>query len=323
MTTLVLPFLPPASHFDPDTGSMSTIHPSLQIKKTSWKNTAKFLKHLEKEQFLRTKTRQGNELVVLEIDWDDDRVNSFVPYKLPVSPVPISSSTTGGHDGAAAKGPLKVLELYKPGQKVYPILEAVKANVKDMYTPQDLKDLFNAYLNAESESHPTNKRLVKINPVIANCLLNPSVPEDANNISQGTAKRDVLAQRFIKACSPYYLVLRPGETYPDGINMKPSAGMPPKVTVTMEKKRGKVMTKISGLEAFRIDPGVLAEELRTLCASSASVSQIIGSSPKHPLMEITVQGPQDKIIRGVLEEKGLPNKCTVVVDNLSSNRRNK
>lgn len=320
MSTLVLPFLPPASHFDPDTGSMSTIHPSLQIKKTSWKNIAKFLKQLEKDRFLRTKTRQGNELVVLEIDWEDDRVNSFVPYKLPISSAPISSSTIGGSDGAAAEGPLQILELYKPGQKVYPILEAVKANVKDLYTPQDLKDLFNAYLNAESESHPTNKRLVKINPVIGNCLLNPSVSEDANSLSKGTAKRDVLAQSFIKACNPYYLVLRPGETYPGDINMKPSAGMPPKVTVTMEKKRGKVMTRISGLEAFRIDPVVLAEELRTLCASSASVSQILGTSPKHPLMEITVQGPQDKAVRGALEEKGLLGKFIVVMDNLNSKR---
>ena len=267
--------------------------------------------------------RQGNELVVLEIDWDDDRVISFVPYKLPISLAPISSPTSGGTGEAAAKGPLKVLELYKPGQKVYPILDAMKANVKDLYTPQDLKELFNEYLNAESESHPTNKRLVKINPVIVDCLLNPSVFEDANSMTQGTAKRDVLAQRFIKACNPYYLVLRPGETYPDGIHMKPSAGMPPKVTVTMEKKRGKVMTKISGLEAFRIDPVVLAEELRTLCASSATVSQILGTSPKNPLMEVTVQGPQDKAVRGALEKKGLPGKCTVVVDNLGSNKRNK
>jgi len=203
---------------------------------------------------------------------------------------------------------------------VYPILEAVKANFKDIYSPQDLKNLFNTYLDTETESHPTNKRLVKVNPVIANTLLSSSVPEDANCISRGTAKRDVLAQNFIKACNPYYLVLRPGETYPGGTNTKPSAGMPPKVTVTMEKKRGKVMTKISGLEAFRIEPGVLAEELRTLCASSASVSQLPGTSPKHPVLEIMVQGPHDKLVREALTERGLPGKYVVVIDNIGSKR---
>lgn len=321
MSILVLPFLPPASHYNADTGSMSQVHPSLQIKKTSWKNITKFLKQLDKDYLLKTKIRQGNEVVVIDIDWDDDRLKSFVPYKLPIQASNSAAAAASSGNSASPTGPLKVLELYKPTPKIFPILQAVKANVKDIYNPQDLKTLFNTYLDAETEANPTNKRLVKINPVIANTLLSPSVPEDRNSLSSGIAKRDVLAQNFIKACTPYYLVLRPGERYPGGgADQKPSAGAPPKVTITVEQKRGKMMTRLSGLEAFKIDPGALAEELRVLCASSASVSQLMGSSPKHPVMEIMVQGPHDKVVRTVLETRGVPGKCVVLVDSHSKKK---
>lgn len=315
ISQLLLPFLPPASQFS-ETGSMSAVHPSLQLKKTSWKTAAKFLKQLDKDQILKTKTRDGSEVVVMDIDWKDERITSFVPYKLPIAAP--SGSSVSGSNSAAPTGPLKVLELYRATSKLYPILEAVKANTKEIYPANELRSLFSAYLDAETEPNPRNKRLVKLNPVVSNTILNPSVPEDSTILKQGFGKRDVLTQNFVKACSPYYAVLRPGETYPGDV--KATSGAPPKVTVTIERKRGKTMTRLSGLEAFRIDPHALGEELRVLCASSASVSQLTGSSPKHPVMEIMVQGQQDKAVRRTLEERGVPGRCIVLVDNINNKK---
>ncbi|KAF8430303.1 RNA binding protein-like protein Ligatin/Tma64 [Tirmania nivea] len=312
MSTLVLPFLPPSSHFDATLGSLSSTHPSLQIKKTSWKNITKFLKHLDKEQFLKTKNRQGNEVVVVDIDWDDERIKDFVPYKLP-TPASASSSSSGGA-AATATGPLKVLELYKPTPKLFPILEAINANPKQIFSPTDLKSLFSTYLAQETTPHPTNRRLVTLNPLLANILLSPTTsPEDRASLSSNTAKRDHLTQSFVGLCSPCYAVLKPGETYPNG-GVKAVAGQPPKITITVEHKRGKVMTRIVGVERFGIDPGALGEELRVLCASSASVAGVPGCSPKNPLMEVMVQGPQEPAVRARLEEKGVPRKCIVCVE---------
>ena len=313
MSTLVLPFLPPSSHFNATLGSLSSIHPSLQIKKTSWKNIAKFLKHLDKEQFLKTKNRQGNEVVVIDIDWDDERIKDFVAYKLPI-PAPTATTSSGGGAAAAATGPLKVLDLYKPTPKLFPILEAINANTKEIYSPADLKSLFSTYLTQETTPHPTNRRLVTLNPLLANTLLSPSTsPEDRTSLSSNTAKRDHLAQSFLALCSPYYTVLKPGETYPSG-GVKAVAGQPPKITITVEHKRGKVMTRIVGVERFGIDPGALGEELRVLCASSASVACVAGCSPKNPQMEVMVQGPQVGPVRARLEERGVPGKCIVCVE---------
>lgn len=324
MSTLVLPFLPPSSYFDATLGSLSSIHPSLQIKKTSWKNIAKFLKHLDKEQFLKTKNRQGNEVVVIDIDWDDERIKGFVPYKLPI-PAPATATATATSSGSsravAATEPLKVLDLYKPIPKLFPILEAINAKPKEIYTPTELKSLFSTYLTQETTPHPTNRRLVTLNPLLAITLLSPSTsPEDRASLSSNTAKRDHLTQSFLALCSPYYAVLKPGETYPGG-GVKAVAGQPPKITITVEHKRGKIMTRTVGVERFGIDPGALGEELRVLCASSASVAGVAGCSPKSPLMEVMVQGPHGGAVKARLEEKGVPGRCIVCVDGKGSGKK--
>jgi len=73
------------------------------------------------------------------------------------------------------------------------------------------------------------------------------------------------------------------------------------------------MTRIVGVESFGIDPAGLGEELRVLCASSASTAVLATSSPKNPVMEVMVQGPQEKAVRGRLEERGVPGRCIVCV----------
>lgn len=110
------------------------------------------------------------------------------------------------------------------------------------------------------------------------------------------------------------MVLKPGEKYTSGGGVKAVAGQPPKITITVEHKRGKVMTRIVGVERFGIDPVGLGEELRVLCASSASVASVVGSSPKNPVMEVMVQGPQEKTVRARLEERGVPGRCIVCVE---------
>lgn len=74
------------------------------------------------------------------------------------------------------------------------------------------------------------------------------------------------------------------------------------------------MTKVSGVEPFGVDPKAMAEELQKTCAGSASVGQLNGSSPKNPVMEITVQGPQRKAVEAYLEKRGVGGRFVNVVD---------
>lgn len=65
------------------------------------------------------------------------------------------------------------------------------------------------------------------------------------------------------------------------------------------------MTKVSGLEVFGIAPGLLAEELQKSCASSTSVGQLAGSSPRNPVGEVLVQGPQRDAVVKAVERRGV------------------
>ena len=67
-------------------------------------------------------------------------------------------------------------------------------------------------------------------------------------------------------------------------------GLPPPITLSVEKRQGnKVVTKISGLEEYLVDPDRLASELRTLLAGATTLDDAPGSSGKK--RDVFVQGP--------------------------------
>ncbi|KAH0612194.1 uncharacterized protein H6S33_010246 [Morchella sextelata] len=302
ISTLVLPFLPPASHFPPHNLLQTSVHPSLNIKKTSHKNAAKFFKQLEKDQLIKTKTRNGGEVVVMDINWDHPEAKTFKPYKLPEAP----KEDKKGPDAASVarnEGLIKVVELYRPNGKAINIFSAVGAGTKDYYTPAEVKAIVTKYLEQESLTNPQNKRLVRLDPTLSAALLDDRNAADAEPLRTGQIKRDTLGEKLIKACLPYYIVHKPGTADTDA---KPKAGAAPKIQILLEKRQGKkTVTRVSGVEPFGIDPRVMAEELQKTCAGSASVALLHGCSPRNPVMEVTVQGPQKKAVEEYLGRRGV------------------
>jgi translation initiation factor 2D len=87
----------------------------------------------------------------------------------------------------------------------------------------------------------------------------------------------------------------------------------------IEKRTGtKVVTKLSGLEVFGINPHILAPELQKKCAGSASVGQLVGGKPGT--MEILVQGDQKDVIEKEMARRGV-DKRWIVVDDKSKKKK--
>jgi translation initiation factor 2D len=313
MSLLVQPFLPT---YTPARTA------SLQIKKTSWKNIRKFIKHLEKRKILKSKDRGGSEVVILDIDFKDQHVKSFVPYRLPKKDT--ATSTSGGKPAAplsteAAVGQrLKVVALLRPKEKLAPIFNASSADPRGLYTPAELKQIVIAYTEAENLVSDKNKRLININPQIANSLLGSSAADD-KALAAGTITRDALAERFVAASSPFHTIIRNDGDIADS---KPKAGAPPKIQIVLETRTGlKTVTKVSGLEAYYIAPQPLADELRKACAGSTSVERLQGSSPKNPVMEVMVQGPQKDAVFKALEKRGVNRNWVEVIDKTKGKKK--
>jgi translation initiation factor 2D len=307
MSQLVQPFLPT---YTPARTA------SLQIKKSSWKNIRKFIRHLDKQKIAKCKDRDGNEVVILDIDFKDRQVEAFVPYRLPKKDAPLAGSANGKLAAPLAAESsvgqkLKLLSLLRPKEKLAPIFHASKADPRGLYTPADLKQILLAYVEAENLIDAKNKRLVKINPQLADALLSSSAADNAA-LSSGTIPRDALAERMVAASSPFHAILRNDA---DVADTKPKAGAPPKIQITLETRSGnKTVSKVHGFEPYYIAPQPLADELRKTCAGSTSIDKLQGSSPKNPVMEVMVQGPQKDAIIKALEKRGVHRNWVEVVD---------
>ncbi|KAI9703941.1 MAG: hypothetical protein M1820_005723 [Bogoriella megaspora] len=318
MSTLVQPFLPAHT---PEQAA------ALQIKKTSWKNIKKFMKHMDKRKIVKTKDRDGNEVVIQDIDFDDREILDFKPYPLPRKLTAAGTSLGRGEKatseidaGDESIGQaIHVITLNRPKEKLAPIFAQENSGTSNLYATADIRPLVTNYVEAEGLVSPNNKRLIKLNPFLANSVFDGSFPLDSEVIAKGTVPRDALVDRVISLCSPHFAILRNNQ---DLSMVKPRAGSAPKVKITMETRGGnKTVTKISGVESFFIPPQPLAEELKKLCAGSASVEKLIGSSPKEERKEILVQGPQKDATIKALERRGVKSQWVEVLDKTKGKKR--
>ena len=316
---MVLPYLPILSPADAA---------SLQIKKTSWKNAKKFIKTLDKEKILKSKDRNGGETVIMDIDFNDDAITSFAPYKLPKKET--SGAESGGAGGKAVSAgsslddssigqTLKKLTLVRPKEKLAPLFQAANASTKSLCLPAEVRPIISAYIDSENLVSPSNKRLVNLNPILANAVFDGQSSMDREVLAKGSVPRDALMERILQNCSPYWAILRNDATRDD---VKPKAGQAPSIQIILETRSGsKTVSKLSGVETFYINPQSLTEELQKACASSTSVGQLVGSSPKNPVMEIMVQGPQKDVIIKALEKRGVRKEWVEVLDKTKGKKK--
>ena len=320
ISNFVLPYLP---IFTPAQAA------SLQIKKTSWKNVKKFIKALDKKKLVKSKDRDGGECIILDIDFDDPAVASFVPYKLPKKDTASADSGGGGGGKAVVAGSsphddsigqrLNKINLVRPKEQLSPIFDAANASIKALYLPAELRPIITAYIEAENLILGTNKRLVNLNPILANAVFDGNSSLDREVIAKGSVPRDALIERIVQSCSPFWVILRNSETRE---SVKAKAGHAPKIQILLETRSGnKTVTKLSGVEVFHISPQPLAEELQKACASSTSVNQLVGSSPKSPVQEIMVQGPQKDAVVKALEKRGVNRHWIEVLDKTKGKKK--
>lgn len=298
--------------------------PHYNIKKTSWKNAKKFIKHLDKAVLVKSKDRNGGETVILDIDFDDQRVKSFQPYRLP-KPKAEDASTDADQSKSNADSStdqsmgqkLTLSIVYRASSKLVPELLPSKTA---FYTSQEITTALKRYIEDNPDLvNESKKRYVKLNPFIANNILgsNPS-SDDTRALAAGEIDRSTLNRRILEddhLCIPYHILLRNTQTLASSdASLKPKAGPPPKVTMTIERRGGnKVVTAIAGLESFFINPQLIRPELQRKCAGSASVGQHVGGKPGA--LELQVQGDQRAVVeREILAKRGVRAEWIEVVD---------
>lgn len=317
MSNLVLPFLPA---FTPAEAQQ------LQIKKTSWKNIKKFVKSLDKEKILKSKEKDGHETVILDIDFDDAAILNFKPYRLPKKETAAGTAqgrgekateqADAGDDSIGQQ--LKLVSFFKPTTKLQPLFTTT---TKQLLTPPEVREIVTAYIESEALVQENNKRLVKLNPTLANNVFDGTGNLDKEVIAKGSVPRDALIDRVLHGMAPSYAIIRNGD---DSNATKAKSGSPPKIHIALETRSGnKTVTKVSGLEAYFVNPKLLADELRKVCAGSTSVEALAGAAKKNerPVEEVMIQGPQGEAVLKALAKRGVDRRWVEMVDKTKGKKR--
>ncbi|KPI36447.1 Translation machinery-associated protein 64 [Cyphellophora attinorum] len=278
-------------------------------------------------------TSSSGETRIYDIDFDDQQVLVFTPYSLPT---PKTAAAKPPNDSKTSNGThasdVRLVTLFRPSPKLYPDLFPSKHG---FYSGAQVSQTLKTYITANPElsQGTSSKRHIKLNPFIANTILNGSSSEDNAILAAGEIGRDVLSRRISDdtiLMAPHWVLLQPPaskEYNPadpaatlSAHNIKPKPYPPPSVLITIEKRTGtKTVTRISGFETFGLNPQTLAPELQKKCAGSASIGQLMGGKPGT--MEITVQGDQTDIVRSELVKRGVHTEWVQVDDKTKKKKK--
>lgn len=277
--------------------------PSIQMKKTSWKKASKFFKAMEKDGLVKVKDR-GDDVVIQQLTGAaDNRVKEFVIFKVKkkVNPSPATTGIQGTK--------LTSVDLWKPHSGAQRFLkEAAPGTMSQYYDNDMLKVALVGYINHKKLVDKANKKNIVADDLLAAALNLPK--EGALNPALRSIGRDKLVSKLQANCTAFHLIYDPedpiiqDETASALLkSFKPAKGPVPVILIETERRGGnKVVTKVTNIEPFHIDPSTFAEELRKTCAGSTAVNPIKEGSDQ---VEVLVQGPQIKAVQDALTKRGV------------------
>lgn len=283
-TTLQFP-LPASVFMNHINDNLAADHSSIQIKKTSWKKAAKYLKTMEKEGFLKLKGKGDDITVVSAINKDsNETLKNFVPYKIKKKAAPVKSSK----NDKVSSG-LILEKWYKPTSPLRQVFNDLDLVFAQYYSPAEVKDILNKYIAKHNLVNERNKKTVILDDVLFS--ITPK--------SEKIIGRDQILDPFLKKFSEFYKIVNPNEQQDN--SSAPIRGSVPSVQIITETKIGrKLITRTSNFEPFGVNATDFANELKIKCSGSTTIGQNV-QNPK--LTEVTVQGPHGKIVVDLLTKK--------------------
>lgn len=271
--------------------NLPVIDPSYaNVKKTSWKKTAKFLKAMDKLKYLSVKGKDEDLSIISLMAKETPVVQNFVPHKT-IGSSGLGSAPTSNRKDKSKE--LTVVYLYKPTSKAKKLFADVGAPFQKLYTQSELKQLLDKYIKIKELVNVKNPKNVNVDDTL----------NSITNLGVGSVLRDKLFKPFLTNCSPLYKILKPGENVDDN-DIELYKGEPPKIKIITQMKIGrKVITRMLNFEKYYIKLHVLADDLKVKCLGSTTT----GPCVENPaLTEVTVQGPHGKIVIDYFLDKGVP-----------------
>lgn len=282
-------------------------HELVNMKKTSWKKSAKFLKHFEKEGFLKLKGK-GDDLVVVGFNKDKEDLKRFVPYRI--------GQNNGGEKTKPAESKpdmMSAISFYKPISSSKDFMKITELPPNKLFIQPEIKLALDSYISKKNLVNPEDKSTILLDDLLFTMVNRSSKKEFSRRI---IARAQVLKPFISNNFTEHFQVLKPDNTF---LFKHPLKGSIPQIHIVTEMKIGrKVITRVSNFEKFNIDADDVASLLRKRCSGSTTIGETT-TAPKT--VEVTVQGPHGPTVISLMNEFGVPTKWINFTNKLKKNKR--
>ncbi|KAI5999980.1 hypothetical protein EDD15DRAFT_2235943 [Pisolithus albus] len=281
-------------------------YPLIDLKHSTYKSLAAFLKILDKQGILTIKDMKPEPLV-MSVNASHSDVLSHTPYvSLHDIQLKEEKREKREEEEKARVQEMEIKELWKPhtpsGSGRF--FSEGGFDSSALYTYSELKATVIKYITARQLVNAHDQSYVNVSQ--DEVLHDIVAGKNESDESVEFLKREEVVQRLSKRMQNWYEIraegreplLRKGELKP--------------ISVVAKTRQGRrANTLITGFEPFLLEAETMAEELRRICAGSTGVSPLPGKAARS---EVLVQGKQIKAVVDFLLSKGVPKKWIETAD---------
>lgn len=264
----------------------------LDIKKSSYKKLSKFLQCMQKDHSLiHVKELSKGVESIVEVYWRNPELCSF---SIPDDFEP--ESEEGGGASEVPYQPPEITPLYGVTARLEPLFQDAQKKKGTPLKANEVKNIITEYVKKNEIVHETNKNYVNINPTLCDCLLEKSEYQEVEKL-----KWDDLFSRTLIRMQACHEVLFPGQ--------RPvvKKGQMESIDITIASRgSNKKVTMIKNLEAFGLDPAVVADTLQHQVQASCVLQDSPGAKNR---VLVQIQGNQvQQVGKLLLDRYQIPRK---------------
>ncbi|KIN93949.1 hypothetical protein M404DRAFT_1008652 [Pisolithus tinctorius Marx 270] len=281
-------------------------YPLIDIKHSTYKSLAAFLKILDKQGILTIKDMKPEPLV-MSVSASHAEVLSHTPY-VSLRDVQLKGEKREKREEEerARVHEMDIKELWKPhaasGSERF--FSEGGFDSSAMYTHAELKATVIKYITDHQLTNAYDQSYVNVSQ--DEVLLSTLARKNESGESLEFLKREEVVQRLSEKMQNWYEIRAEGR---DPLLRK---GQLKPISVVAKTRQGRrANTLISGFESFLLEAEEMAEELRRICAGATGVSPLPGKPVRS---EVLVQGKQTKAVVEFLLSRGVPKKWIETAD---------
>uniref|UniRef100_A0A8C8Z2G3 Eukaryotic translation initiation factor 2D n=1 Tax=Prolemur simus TaxID=1328070 RepID=A0A8C8Z2G3_PROSS len=263
----------------------------LDIKKSSYKKLSKFLQQMQQEQIIQVKELSKGVESIVAVDWKHPRITSFVMPE----PSPTSQTIQEGSREQPYHPP-DIKSLYCVPASMTLLFQESGHKKGSMLEGSEVRTIVIDYAKKNDLVDADNKNLVKLDPILCDCLLEKSEQHTVMKLPW-----DSLLTRCLEKLQPAYQVTFPGQ---EPI-VKKGKIYPIDITLAQRASNKKV-TVVRNLETYGLDPCSVAAILQQRCQASTTITPAPGAKDS---LQVQIQGNQVHHLSWLLlEEYQIPRK---------------